>query len=127
MTCDGPQLTATALSRSAIGGLIASRQMRAAGAPAPVATRQPHQPWYLIKPLPTEGGIAMTGVQRLETGYKNFHSVQPKVPDHWNRTVHNNNLISAPREPIHNHAQLFLNLARFAGASRVHPTFPIWA
>lgn len=39
MTCDGPQLTATALSRSAIGGLIASRQLRAAGAPAPVATR----------------------------------------------------------------------------------------
>jgi len=95
--------------------------------PAPVAVRQPHQPWHLIKPLPTEGRIAMTGMQRLETGYKNFHDVQPKIPDHWNRTVHNNNLISAPREPIHNHAQLFLNLAWFAGTRRVHPPFPSWA
>ena len=92
----------------------------------PVAPRQPHQPWYLIKPLPTESRIMMTGVQRLETGYKNFHDVQPKIPDHWNRTVHNNNLISTPREPIHNHAQLFLNLTRFAGAIRVHPILPVW-
>jgi hypothetical protein len=94
---------------------------------ASVAAREPHQPWHLIKPLATEDRITMTGVQRLKTRYENFHHVQPKVPDHGNRTVHNYNLIPAPREPVHNHAQLLLNLARFAGASRVHPVFPVWA
>src|SRR3984885_14194677 len=43
--------------------------------PASVAARQPHQSLYLIKPVSTEGCVAVTGVQRLETGYKNFHYV----------------------------------------------------